>query len=132
MSITGLFVTRSKPHNKDSTSLNKRTIKFLSSCANPRVQRVVLNSASDSVYKSICNAFFNLAENPEIQVPIKHRRLLKKHNSKIRRLISSKIPIRKKRIIIQRGGGIFLATILPLVLSSALSFLGSRFLTGNK
>jgi hypothetical protein len=104
----------------------KRTIKFLSSCGNTRVQRAVLNSADDSVYKSICNAFFNLAENPDIRISEQRKRQLKPHHFRIRKLISAKIPIRRKRILIQKGGGIFLGTILPIVLTTALSYLGSK------
>lgn len=117
-------------YNKKPSSLasTKRTVKFLGSCSDPRVQRIILKSANDSVYRSICNAFFNLAENPEISINPKHRKLLKSYNPRIKKLISPQVPVRKKRKIIQKGGAAFLGSILPLVLSTALSFLGSQFL----
>lgn len=110
----------------------KRTIKYMASCSNPLIQRMILNSANDSVYKSICNAFFNMAENPEIKIPSNRKKLLKSFNPRIQKLISAQIPIKKKKLIIQKGGGVFLGTILPLVLSGALSILGSNFLSKNR
>lgn len=107
----------------------KRTIKFLASCTDPRVQRVVLSSANDSVFKSICNAFLNLAENPEVHISSKKRKLLAAHNPRIKRLLENKVSLEKKRAIIQRGGSLFLGTILPLAISTALSILGTRFLS---
>ena len=47
----------------DGRTATKRTVKFLATCHDPRIQRAVLQGASDSVYKSICNAFFIIAEN---------------------------------------------------------------------
>ena len=110
----------------------KRTIKYLASCSDPRIQRLILNSAHDSVYKSICNAFFNVAENPEIKISPKKKNIFKAYNSRIRKLISPKIPIRQKKTLIQKGGAFFLSTIIPLVLKGALSILGSTFLSKLK
>ena len=123
-----LYQIRNFKH-KPST---KQTIKFLATCSDPKVQRVVLNSANDSVFKSICNAFLNLAENPQIQVSPNHTKLIARHSPRIRRLLSTKVPIRKKKVLIQKGGSLFLGTVLPMVISSALSFLGTRFLSYAK
>ena len=89
---------------------------------------MILKSASDSVYKSICNAFFNLAQNPDINLPLNQRKNLKRYNKSIKQIIDPQVKIFKKRRIIQRGGGFFLAALLPTVLSTALSFLGSSFI----
>ena len=106
----------------------KQTLKYLAIGTNPRIQRMILKSASDSVYKSICNAFFNLAQNPDINLPLNHRKNLKRYNKTIKQIIDPQVKILKKRRIIQRGGGFFLAALLPTVLSTALSFLGSSFI----
>ena len=89
---------------------------------------MILRSASDSVYKSICNAFFNLAENPDINLATKQRRILHRHNGLILKIVSPLVKIQRKKRLIQRGNGIFLAALLPAVLSTALSFLGSAFI----
>ena len=126
-------ITRKKQGGLNSAKATKRTLKFLSLSNNPQVQRIVLNAAHDSVYKAICSAFFNIAENPEIgPLTVKNRRLLKKFHPLIRRIISPALSLRRKRSVIQRGGGIFLASVLPMILSSAISFLGSAFLPRNK
>lgn len=112
----------------DYTSV-KRTIKFLASCKDPVIQRLLLLRASDSVYKSICNAFLNIAQNQDLQLPSKQKKQLKKYHQLIHKIVSPKLPIIHKRRLIQQGGGIFLAAVLPAVLSTALSFLGSTFLS---
>ena len=106
----------------------KRTVKYLAVCHNSRIQREVLRAAPDGVYKSICNALFNIAENPDINIPKQHRTNLRKHQTLIKKLIAPKLPLPHKRKIIQRGGGVFLAALLPVVLSTALSYLGSAFI----
>ena len=118
-------ISRQKPSSLNST---KRTVKYLAVCQDPRVLRIVLRSADDSVYKSICNAFFNIAENPDITLSKDQRKLLKKHNPVIRTIITPQIPIKRKRQVIQRGGGAFLAAVIPAVLSAAISLLGSAFM----
>lgn len=107
---------------------DRRTVKFLAVCKDPRVQRMVLQSASDSVYKSICNAFFNVAENPDVHLSIQQRRKFKRFRPLIQKIIEPKLKLKRKRKIIQRGGGIFLAAVLPAVISTALSCFGSAFL----
>lgn len=106
----------------------KRTVKYLAVCHNPRLQREILRAAPDGVYKSICNAFYNVAENPEIALSKKHKQVFTKHHRLVQQIISPQVKLKRKRKIIQRGGGIFLAAILPAVISTALSFLGSTFI----
>lgn len=120
-----LYRDSRKPRKSDPT---KQTIKYLSLAKDPRVQRAVLNSANDSVYKSICNAFFNLAENPEVVLSSGDRKILQKQRPVVQKLVSHSIPIRKKRKLIQKGSGVFLSAVLPAVLSTALSLFGSAFL----
>lgn len=109
-----------------------RTVKYLAVCKDPRIQRMILQSASDSVYKSICNAFYNVAENPGINLSERQRRNFQKHRRLIEKLIQTKQKIARKRQLVQHGGGIFLAAVLPAVISTALSFLGTSFFSGKQ
>ena len=121
--------SRGKGKYRTSNASPKRTIKYLAEVGDPRIQRIVLNSSKDSVYKSICNAFFNLAQNSDIKLSTRQKRLLKPFQVRIKKLISPSVGIRQKKAVIQSGGGIFLGTILPLVLSTALSLLGTSFIS---
>ena len=118
------------PHYKVSSSVNavKPTIKFLATCRDPRLQRMILQSSSDSVYKAICNAFFNVAENPDISLTPVQKKIFKKHRNFIQKIIEPKIKIQHKKRLLQRGGHPILAAILPAILSSAIGVLGSAFL----
>ena len=113
---------------KDTRVATKRTVKFLATCTDPRIQRAILQGASDSVYKSICNAFFNIAENPDINLTKVQRKDFQRFNSVIRKLIAHQVPLNQKKKIIQRGGGPFLIALLPAVISTALSLIGSAFI----
>lgn len=116
-----------QPARRKEHSNLKRTIKFMAQCKDPTVQRMLLQSANDSVYKAICNAFLNVAQNSDIKLPPAQQRKLKRFNPLIQKIISSSVHLKRKRRLIQRGGGLFLAAILPAVLTTALSFLGSAF-----
>jgi hypothetical protein len=106
----------------------KRTVKFMGVCRDPRVQRNILQTAPDAVYKSFCNAFYNVAENPDINLKKLNRKALVRYQPIIRKIVAPNVKIRQKRKIIQRGGGFFLAAVLPAVISTALEFLGSAFI----
>jgi len=76
-------------------------------CRDPRVQRNILQKAPDAVYKSVCNAFYNVAENPEINLKKLDRKTLARYQPIIRKIVAPTVKIRQKRKIIQRGGGFF-------------------------
>ena len=115
-------VTRSK------NRITKRTLKFLSICRNPYIQKRIIKSAPDSIIKGICNAAFNIQQNPDIKLSKKEKSLFRKYKLKIGKLTHPRIPISKKRKIIQTGGGPFLIALVPALLSTALSTLGSAFI----
>ena len=69
----------------------KTILKYLSIQKDPRLQRNVLLRAPDSVYKSICNAFKNIAENSEVSLPKSHKHRLRKHAKLISKIISPKL-----------------------------------------
>ena len=76
-------------------------------CRDPRVQRNILQKASDEVYKSVCNVFYNVAENPEINLTKLDRKTLARYQPIIRKIVAPTVKIKQKRKIIQRGGGFF-------------------------
>ena len=109
----------------------KRTIKFLAIPHNHQIQKAILKSSSDSVIKAICNAAYNIHQNPELHLAPKQRTLFRKNRQTIFKLTSPKITIPKKRKILQRGGGPLLFALLPALLSTAISALGSAFISAN-
>ena len=106
----------------------KVILKYLSLRKDPKLQRIVLQTAPDGVYKSICNAFKNIAENPDIPLSKVQKNKYRKHKKLISRLISTKISLPQKKRIIQKGGGPFLAALIPAAISTALTLFGSSFL----
>ena len=112
------------PHQK----LTKRTIKFLSICTRPEIQKKILQASPDSVIKAICNAAFNLQHNPEIHLSAKQKALFRKYNAHITSLTNPQISVQNKRKLLQTGGNPLLFTVLRPILASALSLLGSAFI----
>lgn len=107
----------------------KRTIKYLSVCPDPKIQSMILKRAPDPVYKAIFNAAYNIAENPDIVIPKKEKRLFKRHRRGIEFLVNRSISFKKKRKALQKGGAFpLLGLILPAIISTAISALGSAFL----
>jgi hypothetical protein len=109
--------------NKEKTS--KHLVKLLADCkSNPRLFKLLLQSAPDQSIKTICNAALNLSCNPSVKIPQKIKRKLRTHKKIISKLISKNISVSKKRELLTRQhGGAFplLATLIP----AAISFLGS-------
>ena len=50
---------------RTNMSQTKRIVKFIDECYDPRLRRYLLQNSPDSVYKSICNVFYNVAHNPK-------------------------------------------------------------------
>ena len=111
---------------KNSGDLTKHSLKFLSKCKDPVVQKVVLKRASDQLLKQICNAALN-AERGEVAFSPTEIKKLRKFRRQISQLTNKNKSLPSKRkLLIQKGGG-FAAVLLPLILSGVLSSLGSAF-----
>ncbi|KAF0146584.1 MAG: hypothetical protein FD143_3317 [Ignavibacteria bacterium] len=95
----------------------KKTIKFLSVCKDPRIIRGVLKRSPNNVIKTLCNATINAAQG---EINLK--------NSLIKR---GETVEKKRKLLVQKGGGPILAAVLPIVLNTVLSAIGSR-LFGNQ
>ena len=102
----------------------KNTIKFLSFCQDKRIHKDILSRAPPIVIKRICDAALN-ARQGQVKLSKKQKDTLTRHRKTIEQLLQKAIPVeRKRKILVQRGGGIA-ALIIPIILSSVLGALGS-------
>lgn len=111
----------------DQTSA-KRTVKYLAVCKDPAVFRQVVQSAPDSVVKSICNASLNAISGDVVLTGAQLKHLGKFRKSVIYLTLKT-VPLPRKRALLlskdeQAGGFAF----VPLLLGAALGSLGSSFL----
>ena len=118
-------MTQHKPYYQ----LNKRYVKFLSVCKDPKCVKTLLHSAPDHVIKTICNAALN-AQRGDVRISKSHKRLFQQHRKLFASLVNKKVPIKvKKRQLIRQKGGAF--PLIPILLSTVLSSVGS-LLFSNK
>ncbi len=110
----------------------KRTIKFLSIPHSKAINLQILKSARPPVIKAICNAAYNLEQNPNLPLNPKAKAFFRAHKGRISQLTNPKLSVAKKRKILQTGGSPFLIALLPAILSTAISFLGSTFLNSSR
>ncbi len=103
----------------------KNTVKFLSFCQDSMIHKDILSRAPVNVLKCICNAALNCQAGP---VPLSkgQKQILRKHRKLINPLVQKEVPLeRKRQVLVKHGGGIA-ALILPVILSTVLSALGSK------
>ena len=84
----------------------------------------MLRRADKGVVKGICNAAYNIAEG-ELPLSKKDKRLFRKGRPAFQFLISKKQSLSGKQRKIQRGGAPILAALIPVILSTVLSTVGS-------
>jgi len=100
----------------------ERYIKLLEVCNNPTVTRAILKTAPESVIKTICNAALNCYRG-DVQLSPKQKHILKRFRKQIEALCSKSIGIKfKRRILVQKGGAIW----IPLLIGSVLTTLGHQ------
>ena len=106
------------------TVVDKRIVKFLSVCSDPKTFRLVVREAPESVIKIICNAAFN-AERGDVRLTKAQKVLFRKHRQRISLLTSPRPTLAAKRRLLsassQSGGAFF----IPALLSAVLGSLGS-------
>ena len=112
---------------KRPATQTKVILKYLALRKDSKLQRIILQKAPDGVYKSICNAFKNIAENPDIPLSKFQKNKYRKHKKLISCLISPQVKLPQKKRLIQKGGGLFLAALIPAAISTALSLFGTSF-----
>lgn len=101
-----------------------RTIKFLSCCKDPTIIKQLLHRANKQVVKGICNAAYNITEG-DLPLSQKQKRLFRKGRPVFQFLTSKKQSLSGKQKRIQRGGSPILAALIPVILSTVLSTVGS-------
>ena len=113
----------------------KKYIELLASNPDPVLNLSLLKAAPDDVIKIICNAAYNLTNNKSIKLTSGKKRFFKKYKVPITKLIQPGPSIKqKRRLLVQRGGGLFtgvlLGTVLPIV-TSLIGGLATRVLGGG-
>ena len=106
----------------------KRAYKLLAECKDPRVRSAILQRAPEKLVKTICNAVLNI-ERGDIALNKRQKQAFKKHRKAISKLTSRRYSLGQKRKILNQKGGAF--PIIPILLSTALTALGSALFGGN-
>ena len=101
----------------------KNTIKLLSFCEDPKIQKEILSRAPDNVIKRICDATLNVQRGP-VHLTKRQKQVLARNRQLISKLVNKDIPLHtKRRQLVQTGGQ--WAQIVPIILSTVLQALGS-------
>lgn len=80
-----------------------------------RQKRTAALGASNEFLHDISRFFKKLRKRPDLVTKSKHRRILKRHKSKLRKLVHAKTTMNDKRRILAQKGGILPALIPILV-----------------
>ena len=75
------------------------------------LQKHILDKASSELIRCFCDCAHNVLQG-NVSLSHRHKQKLKAHKSKLRKLAVCKVALKKKQIIIQKGG------FLPLLLSA--------------
>lgn len=92
-------------------------LQVLMSCKNPKLRKSIIEQSGDGLTKVLCEVVKNsLLSDGCIKHTKKDIQKLKKHKKTFVKLIDRKVPIkRKKKILVQTGGGFLSALIKPLL-----------------
>ena len=100
----------------------------MAECKDPCVRSAILNGAPDKLVKTICNAVLNV-ERGDIDLNKRQKQVFKKHRKAIAKLTSRSYSLGQKRKFLKQKGGAF--PLIPILLSTALTALGSALFGGN-
>ena len=106
----------------------KRANKLLAECKDPRVLSAILQRAPEKLVKTICNAVLNV-EQGDISLNKRQKQAFKKHRKAISKLSNRRFSLGQNRKFLTQNGGAF--PIIPILLSTALTALGSALFGGN-
>ena len=100
----------------------KRYIKLLAVCKDRKLYKALLQSAPETVIKTICNAAVNALKG-EVHLTPSQKKLFGKHKKLFESLSTRQVSIKAKRKLLnQKGNGL---PLIPIILSTVLSSLGS-------
>ena len=120
---TGPTFTTKIPPQQRRSKVDKRTIKYLQACTDPRAYSAVVRAAPTSAIQGICNAAVNV-ERGDIHLTPKQKAVFRKHRKDVATLTSARTSIARKRKVIQgRKGGFF---FIPALLGAAFGAIGSK------
>ena len=83
----------------------------------PEKRRLATIGASNVFIRDITSALKKIRKRPHLVKGAKHRKVLKKHRKKLRRLVNPKLSINKKRHILTQVGGI-VPFLIPVLVAS--------------
>ena len=88
----------------------------------PQKQREMMLNSSNEFIRDISSFLAKIRKRPDL-VTAKHRKVLKKHRNKLRKLVHAKTGVQSKRLILSQKGGIipFLIPIITAVIGGASS-----------
>ena len=111
------------PHKtKNST---KSTLKFIAGCQHRDIIEHILRKADPALVKAICNAAYNVTQG-DIPLSRGQKQLFSKYRPVLAALTDRDTSLQRKQQIVQSGGFLpILAAILPAVIGSLITTVGS-------
>lgn len=76
-------------------------------------QSAAIQGASNEFIQDVSKFFSQIRTKPEL-VPVKHRKVFRRHRLKLRKLISKRTPVSEKRHLLTQKGG-FLPLLIPII-----------------
>ena len=125
MEVDPIFTTNTNQRRSNTWKGDKRTIKYLATCTDPRAYTAVTPAAPDSTIRAISNAAVNI-EQGDIHLSPNEKALFRTHRKDIATLTSPRVCLARKRKIIQsQTGGFF---FIPALIGAALGAVGSKII----
>jgi len=109
----------------------KSYLKFLRNCNQKKLVGSIIKFAPDDVIKRICDAALNVQQG-DVKLSKREKEFFRNQKKTFKKLISTSIPIEKKRKFLTRnqiGGGV---PFVPALLNTVFNSLGSTFLSSRK
>lgn len=91
---------------------------------NSKINKFILKNIDNSLVKAICESLANI-ERGTVPLPDNFDQKIKLYEKQIKKLVDSKFPLNKKKILLKRVGIKLLPSVLPPVIKY-LSFLISE------
>ena len=125
MEVDPIFTTNIKQRRSNTSKGDKRTIKYLATCTDPRAYTAVTRAAPDSTIRAISNAALNI-EQGDIHLSPKQKALFRTHRKHISTLTSPRMSlVRKRKVIQNQNGGFF---FIPALIGVALGAVASKII----
>jgi hypothetical protein len=125
MEVDPIFTTNIKQRRSNTSKGDKRTVKYLATCTDPRAYTAVTRAAPDSTIRAISNAALNI-EQGDIHLSPKQKALFRTHRKDIATLTSPHTSlVRKHKVIQYLKGGFF---FIPALIGAAIGAIGSKLI----